>query len=238
MTRLTILPFVLVGATACTTVESDNILTSGMFADMAARANGDGTTRVSATLYLGNPINLNFVDLTGGDELHAIHDTSDKVMSETIILNVVSHAATFQSDAEDDEFIVDFQRDVDDGAPSSVVTLPAPFEIDAIGSDAPRSDDMPLTWTPSGLDPMDWIASGDCIDTASGTVGTDTGGTAVPAGTLVKREPQQGGQPIPDSCTVTLTMTRQRIGELDTAFGEGGQIVGEQVRTITFTSVP
>jgi hypothetical protein len=35
---------------------------------------------VSATLFLGNPINLNFVDVTGDDELIASNAGEDKVM--------------------------------------------------------------------------------------------------------------------------------------------------------------
>jgi len=239
MKSLTFASLATLGASlaACTTVESDNILTSGMYADIAARASGDGTTRVSATLYLGNPINLDFIDLTGSDELDAIHDGQTKVMSETIILNVVSHAATFQADAEDDEFIVDFVRDVDPGAPDSVVTLPAPFEIDPTATSASRADDLTLTWSPASPDPMRWSASGNCIDTASGSIDTDTGGMAMTAGTLVKRTPAQG-EVVPDSCQVTVTVSRSRLGDLDPHYGEGGTIVGEQTRSFSFTSTP
>src|SRR4051812_41614430 len=106
MTKLSLFAFLLVG---CTTVESDNILTSGMYADLSARATGDGTTSVSATLFLGNPINLDFVDLTGGDQLRAIHNDQIKVMSETVVLNVVGHNALFQGDAEGDQFAIDFE---------------------------------------------------------------------------------------------------------------------------------
>jgi hypothetical protein len=114
---------------SCTRVESDDILTSGISADISARAKGDGTTTVSATLYLGNPLNLNFVDLTADDRLIASHGDQTKVMTEVIILNAVGHNATFQTDAEDDEFVVDFQRTIDEGAPRSVAILPAPFTI-------------------------------------------------------------------------------------------------------------
>src|SRR5688500_11486412 len=93
-----------VSLAACTTVDSDNLLTSGMYADIAARAGGDGTTTVSATLFLEDPIELNFVQLTGDDQLVASFEGETRVMTETNILNIVSHHATFQADLEGDEF--------------------------------------------------------------------------------------------------------------------------------------
>ena len=49
-------------------------------------------------------------------------------------------------------------------------------------------------------------------------------------------EPHQGQTA--DSCTVTLTVTRNQIGEVDPAFTEGGRVVAHQVRAASFTSTP
>ncbi len=231
MTKLSLLALVLVGA--CTTVESNNILTSGMSADISARATGDGTTTVSATLYLGNPIDLNFVDLTADDQLRASNGDQAKVMSESILLNIVSHTAVFQTDAADDEFVVDLVRSVDQGAPHSIATLPAPFEIDPIAATSSRAQPVSLTW-PTSTDLIRWAASGECIDSAFQTVALDAGGATIPAGTLHKRE----GQQIADSCLVTVTVSRVRIGDLDIHYGKGGVFSGEQSRTVSFTSTP
>jgi hypothetical protein len=231
MTKLGLIALVLAG---CTRVDSDDILTSGIHAQIGATANGDGTTRVSATLYLGNPINLNFVDLTGGDRLIARGGDEEKVMTETIILNIVGHSATFQTDNEDDEFEVAFVREVDGGAPSSIATLPAPFEIDPVAASVSRAAALDLTWDTTAPDLMRWSASGDCIDSAGDDIGTDEGGTTLLPSTLQKRQ----GSMVADSCVVTLTVTRQRLGELDPAYGEGGSVSGEQVRTVQFMSTP
>ena len=40
------------------------------------------------------------------------------------------------------------------------------------------------------------------------------------------------------SCTVTVTLRRQRAGSLDPAYGQAGYIFGVQARTATFTSTP
>src|SRR5512138_2468522 len=96
----------------CVKSDSQDILTHGIYADIGAQANGTGTTTVHATLYFGNPVNLNFVELTGTDALIASSGGQDKVMTETSILNIVSHTATFSTDADGAQFVVDFQRTV------------------------------------------------------------------------------------------------------------------------------
>nr|MBA3458034.1 hypothetical protein [Deltaproteobacteria bacterium] len=97
----------------CSTVDSSDILTSGIHAEIAARSDGEGSTDVQVVLYLGNPINLNFVQLTGDDQLIASHAGQDKEMTQTTLLNIVSHRASFPTDAEGERFTVDLQRSVD-----------------------------------------------------------------------------------------------------------------------------
>ncbi|MCW5803331.1 MAG: hypothetical protein KIT31_13190 [Deltaproteobacteria bacterium] len=222
-------------AAACTRTESSDILTSGIYASIGANANGDGTTTVSAQLLLGDPSNLNFVDLTGDDRLIASFEGQDKVMTESILLNIVTHTTSFQSDEADDEFIVDFQRSVDPGAPSSIITLPPPFEIAAPAASSSRAQAMTLTWSPSSPDDtMRWSLSGDCIELAGATISGDTGTLGLPSGTIVKR----AGANVPDSCTVVLQLHRTRVGLVDTHFGRGGTATGEQTRQVTFTTTP
>lgn len=234
MQKLAVLAAAL-SAAACTRTESSDVLTSGIHASIGASASGDGTTTVSVELLLGDPLNLNFVDLTGDDRLIASFEGEDKVMTESILLNIVSHTATFQSDEADDEFIVDFQRSVDSGAPSSIVTLPPPFEIDPPPATASRAQAMTLTWTTSSPDDtMRWSASGDCIELAGATISGDTGTVGIPAGTFVKR----AGANVPDSCTVVLQLHRTREGLVDSHYGRGGTATGEQTRQVTFTTTP
>ena len=219
----------------CSTVDSSDVLTSGIHAEMSAVSAGDGTTDVSATLYLGNPINLDFVDLTGDDELFAIHGTQEKKMSELILLNIVSHHASFPTDAEGEQFEVDLRRSVDNGAPSSTATLPAKFTLTGPTAATSRSAAILLTWSPaSSGDAMSWQATGDCIDLASGTLTGDTGSFSVAANTLTKR--MAAGTA--DTCMVTVSIRRSRAGDVDPAYGKGGYIAGAQVRTLTVMSTP
>jgi hypothetical protein len=226
--------FAIAAAPGCKVTDSDDILTRGMFASISATAEGTGSTTVSASLFLGPPSDLIFVDLTGGDQLIVHHGAQAKVMSETIILNIVSHTATFPVDAEDALFDVELRREVDAGAPSSTVTLPAAFTLGGVPASVSRNVAFGVNWTGVSTDRMRWSADGACIEAASGTIAGDPGSVTMPAGTFRKR----AGTNIDDSCEVKVTVEREREGELDPAFGEGGTITGVQRRSVMFTSTP
>jgi hypothetical protein len=81
---------------------------------------------------------------------------------------------------------------------------------------------------------MTWDVEGTCIQGASGMIQGDPGTLTIAASTLVKA----AGNGVADSCQVTLTILRQHAGVLDSHFGHGGSIVGEQIRSATFTSTP
>lgn len=219
---------------ACQKTDSSDILTSGVYADLAAI--GDGTsTDVSATLFLGEPIHLTYLDLNGDDRLIASHGSDDKDMIESTVLNVVSHHAQFASSAEGDAFTIAFERTVDAGAPSSVATLPSGFTLAGVPGTQSRAAELTMSWLPGGTgDAMSWQATGDCIELEGSSITGDTGTATIAPNTLKKRM----GTGIADQCTVTLTVTRSRPGELDAHYGKGGQISGQQRRSLTFTSTP
>ena len=219
----------------CSQVDSSDVLTSGIHAEMSAVSSGAGTTDVQATLYLGNPIELNFVELTGDDELVASHGSETKVMTETSLLNIVGHHTSFQTDAEGEQFTIDLQRSVDNGAPESTATLPAKFTLTGPTAPASRAAAIALTWSPAASpDRMSWQATGDCIDIAGGSITGDSGSFSVPANSLHLK----GGTGVPNTCTVTVSVSRAREGLLDTSYGKGGHMTGVQVRTVTVTSNP
>lgn len=217
----------------CVKTDSQDVTTRGIYADIGATANGTGTTTVHATLYFGSPIHLDFVQLTGDDALIATGAGVEKRMSESSFLNVVSHTASFGTDAEGEQFVVDFERSIDGGAPETIVTLPAKFVIDPAPATASRGSSLRLAWAPSTADAMRWEASGDCIELASGSIGSGSSVT-IADGTFQKRM----GATIPDDCTVTVAITRSKDGVLDSHYGKGGVAHGEQTRSVTFLSTP
>lgn len=229
------LAFALVLTSGCVKTSSDNLLTSGIYASIEAESAGTGTTNVSTTLFVGNPINLNFVELAGADQLIASHEGQDKVMTESEILNVIGYHATFQTDAEDATFEVSFIRGVDAGAPSSLMSLPAKFELAPAPSGASRNGPLQITWAPAGTaDIMAWQVDGDCIEREQETLTGDTGSFTIETGRLRMRQ----GDGIADTCDITIKVTRSREGDLDRNYGEGGTIFGRQVRTVTLQSTP
>jgi hypothetical protein len=206
-------------------------LTTGISAEMSAVTTGNGTTRVGAELFEGSPDQLIFVDLQVGDSLVAEINGQSMTLSKSQLLTIIDYEAMFSTGNEGDEFTVDFQRSVDGGAPSSTATLPAPFTLDPLGASYARASAITVTYGPSGTgDTMGWQASGDCIQVATGALPNDSGVFTIPANMLIASSPT--------SCTITLSVTRDRRGSLDSHFGRGGSIIGEQVRTAMITSTP
>lgn len=221
-------------AGGCGVSDSSSLLTKGMSAEITAAAHDDGTTLVTASLFDGVPEQLIFVDLAPGDQLVATSGGTSMTLEKTQLLTIVSYSATFPNGNEGDTFDVDFQRTVDNGAPHSTATLPAPFTLGTVPTSSPRGSDLTITWSPSGTaDQMAWEATGDCIQTATGSIPGDTGSYTIPGSTIMVTQGSGDTQ-----CMVTLTLLRKRPGTLDPAFGKGGDIIGEQTRSATFTSTP
>ncbi|MEO8841227.1 MAG: hypothetical protein ABI591_03565 [Kofleriaceae bacterium] len=218
--------------TACGTSESGSLLTTGISAEIGAVTTGDGSTRVSAELFEGNPDQLIFVDLQAGDTLVADVNGQSMTLAKAQLLTIIDYEAVFATGDEGDEFTVDFRRTVDDGAPSSTATLPAAFTLDPLAQSYTRTSAIPVTYGPSGTaDTMGWQASGDCIRVISGALPSDSGSFTIAANMLVATAGAT-------SCTVTVSVTRDRRGSLDSNYGKGGSIIGEQVRTAMITSTP
>jgi len=228
-------------AGGCSKSDSGDILTSGMYGSVTARAEGNGKTRVTTTLYLGNPINLNFIELSDDDKLRVRHGSEEKTPTEGELLNIVSYTASFDVEAEGEEFEVSFLRTVDAGAPSSIATLPAPFSLTGDTSSTrsvSRATKFDVGWSPAGSgDVMHAVVDGTCIEPLDLMLTGDTGNASIPAGMIKKRTAQQG-ETIPDSCSAELRIERQRTGELDSHFGKGGMVLGVQSRKQSFTTAP
>jgi hypothetical protein len=218
--------------TACGTSESGSLLTTGISAGIGAVTTGNGSTRVTAELFEGNPDQLIFVDLQAGDSLVADINGQSMTLAKAQLLTIIDYEAVFPTGNEGDQFNVDFQRSVDSGAPSSTATLPAPFTLDPIAASYTRTAAITMTYGPSGTaDTMGWQASGDCIQVITGALPSDSGSITIPANMLVATAGAT-------ACTVTLSVTRDRNGSLDSHYGKGGSIIGSQVRTATITSTP
>jgi hypothetical protein len=206
-----------------------------MSAVIQVEATGNGMTDVQVELFNGAPTQLIFVDLQGTDHLVATRATQSQTLVKSQLATIIDYTSTFAGDTGGDTFTIALARSVDAGAPNSIATLPAALTLGALPATASRNAPLTVTWDASHTtDVMKWRAEGTCIVTAQADTITDTGSTTIPAGTLAKTQ----GANVPDTCTVTLSLSRYRPGSLDPRYGDGGSIVGQQTRTMMFTTTP
>lgn len=211
-------------------VDSDAIKTKGMHAIITAVASGNGETVVTAQLRVGGD-NGTIVELSSGDTLVGTVDGETKTLGA--IEDREKYRATFDTDAADTEIQVSFEREEDEDAPDSSVTLPDPFSIlDLEEEEVQRGDDVLITWEPEGSGDINWSLDGDCVWTADGTTSDDG------SHTLTAEDVEVLGTDEGENCEVTVTLERAASGSVDPAFEEGGTIRAYQRRSVSFTSTP
>ena len=213
-------------------VESTDIRTTGVYPVIDVTAEGSGTSRVLVKLKVGGPNSNTYLDLTGPDRLTATGGGATKELDSS---GSVSYAATFATEAAG-PFVVSFIRGPeDDSAPNSTVDLPEPFIL-SLGSPSELSratGDLVFTWTPGpAAGVIDSSLYGNCIDTIIETIPDD--GTA----TISRDRIHARDGATNDDCTVTLTLARTDVGQVDPAFTEGGRVTASQIRSAAFTSTP
>jgi hypothetical protein len=231
-TKLALVGCLALAAVGCTeTVESSDIRTSGIYPEITVEANGSGSSTVTVRLKVGGDDSNTFLELTGDDTLEATVGDDTKTLDET---GSYTYRASFPVDAEGTEFVIGFIRgDADDSAPASVVSLPAPFDLSLGATEASRADDdLEFTWDPPGSGNVTWDIEGDCIKHDDGST-PDDGTNTLEAGSIETFDSDKE-----ETCTVDLQVRRQRSGDIDGAFTEGGSIVARHVRTESFTSAP
>lgn len=219
----------------CETVKSQDIKTSGLYADLDATATGDNKTKVKATLTLGQG-SLTFLELSSGDVLTASTGTTSKTMSRTSLFGSTWYEAELGGDTANMDVKVSLSRAADASAPNSVVTLPAPFSISTPTPNQKFSRAAApifVSWQGAGQpDELRLGASGSCIDSISeAALSADNGQHTLPA---LKAKAGEEAK----SCAVVITMRRVRKGQVDPAYGKGGSFEAKVERSVTITSDP
>jgi hypothetical protein len=217
---------------ACTeTVDSKNIRTGGIAAFFTAEAPTDSATTVRATLKVGGESSNTYVDLSGGDRIFA--QAGDKRV-EMESQGTGQYEVDFNTAAEGTDFIIDLQREVDDDAPLSRGTLPAPFAMTLPNMPVSRKQELTITWAPSGSnDDVTIELSGTCIFSRTIEVAGDPGTHKISPGTLISTKTDK-----PESCDINVEMKRSSTGTPDAVFDNESSFVLSQVRTGKFTSSP
>jgi hypothetical protein len=215
----------------CTDVKSSAITTEGMNAQFTATA-GESTTTVAATLRVGGELSNTYVDLEEGDSLEATDGDETQTLAHQSLGAFHEYNASFQSTEAETMFTFSLNRSSGDNAPASTATLPEPFSITApaTGENLSRGNDVLVEWESAGTsDKMQIQISGDCIGSYVETI-DDDGSHTVSAGSLGAFEESE-------RCQATITVERQRVGQLDPAFGAGSSY-GVQNRTLDFRTDP
>jgi len=212
-------------------VESTDIRTTGVYPVIDVTAEGSGTSRVLVKLKVGGPASNTYLELVGPDRLTATGAGATKELDSS---GGVSYAATFATEAAG-PFVVSFIRgEEDDDAPNSTVNLPEPFTLTVETTELSRATgDLAFSWTPGPAGGViDSSLYGSCIDTLIETIPDD--GT----GSISRDRIHARDGATTESCTVTLTLARTHVGQVDPAFTEGGRVTATQIRDRAFTSTP
>lgn len=135
------------------------------------------------------------------------------------------------------EYTVSLLRDSGTEALESTVVMPEAFELLSPLENqtlSRSSDPVQLEWLPAEVGvAVEVDVTTTCADESEyhyrTTVAEDTGALQLEAGEI--DSPQLSG-----SCSTTLTLTKARLGQLDSAYA-GGTISARQVSTVTFTTI-
>jgi len=236
---------ILIGAvliSGCSSTTSDNVTTEGINADIDVFANGSGRTFVDAELEVGDGLGGTSLQLVAGDRLTVTANGIQKTMTEDAsIIGRFRYEASFDFDDAGTMFTVSFSRNNGVNAPNSNVTLPEGFVVQSPqGNDVfSQADDVPLQWTPNGttITPdidvsLSCTTTGGVVFTASQDVATsgDTGVASLPIASVIPI----GTLDTTRLCEGEVHFSRWRRGNLDPAYGEGGDITAEHIERAQF----
>jgi len=218
-------------------VDSANVKTNGMYADLTVTAREDGQSEVRAAILIGGRDSNTYAQLSAGDVLSAMSGSESKTLTEEGGSGGEVHIyrANFAGTEANKEFTVAFDRENDESAPESTTTLPDPFVISApvAAVEVSRAAPLTVTWSPTTSDGATISVDGDCVVVELATDATDTGSHTFAANTIAASAGADG-----DSCDVVVTVTTRASGSVDSAFGEGGRFDARQERSVTIRSTP
>lgn len=233
---------------ACGTVESENVKSEGIHADIDVVAEGEGSTYVSARLEVGDDgVLRTTLKMTSGDRLMAYAGGVAQQMSRSkSLLYGTSYVTTFPFAGGGTEFKVSLEREDFTDARNSKVILPAAFTItttpDKTYSDL--DDPVKTRWEPRRDDRMKIRYALECVD-ANGflhigkyTRSISDRGKHVMTVAEILAQARRNVYDYSNGCSLTITVMRIRSGKIDRNYGEGGRISALQQRRISATIAP
>ena len=234
--------FPVVAMAACSSTTSDNVATEGINTDIDVFANGSGRTFVDVEMEVGDGLGGTSLQLAPGDRLTVTANGIQKSMIEDAsVIGRFRYEATFDFDDAGTQFTVAFSRNNGVNAPNSNVTLPEGFVVQApLTNDVfTTADDIPIQWTPSGTTITPDIDVSLTCTTTSGVQFTDSENVTINGDTGVASFPVAAVIPIGTLdetrlCEGEVHFSRWRRGNLDPAYGAGGDITAEHIKRARF----
>lgn len=209
-------------ATACHSVDSSEVDTHDIRAEMTVTADGSGRAEVIAELEAEGHA-FGYVELVAGEVLRVHARGYDVPMSE----RWYDYHADLPVDRGETEFQIRLERIYGTHAPDSWVQLPPRFDlyrnpgVYTLGWDV-----IPIQWDVIADDEMTVRVDGPCVEAWERYIPAraDVGAVALRPHDLIIDEHWDGSL-----CDLAVTVERVRAGRLDRAFG-GGFIEAKQVR--------
>ncbi len=210
------------------TTTSDRLATREIAAFIDALDDGDGNLVISASLFARAPDNEDYVLLTAGDALRATYGKQKGTLGETSSGNYeVTLDLTNTSDVT-----VSFDRSKYDAAPKTIGTLPESVELpDFGGAVISRGLDDVVLDLPATVGYKSVDVAGPCVSALHYDVGEVADYVTIYAGDLYASYAE-------DECDVTITVTTELAGKVDSALNGDSTFTLRRARYATFYSVP
>lgn len=237
--RIAALAMVLVLA-GCSTVDSKDIRTSGMTANLVVTLPEDtDAADVSASLQVGN---LTFVELGDGEKLTATGGGKDVSLRQHRAAGVTDYSNRLDGVvAAGTEITFSLKRNSqDESAPTSTVKLPERVRLvaPASGTTFSRRRDLVVRFdSEPSQQPSILTWAGDCVQ--EGSLDLEPGRTTatIPRGAIKPDLTTPSPAPAARTCQVRLSLIRRTEGKLDPAF-KNGSVTAESESAREINSVP
>ncbi len=227
--RSLVLAAVLVLA-GCSTVDSADIDTSGITANLLVTVpDGTTTAEVSATLRVGT---MTFVELGGGEKVSASGGGQTATLKRGKLAGATSYTGRLDgAGAAGTEITFTLERDGGKAsAPLSVVKVPEPIRLTApaAGTRISRRADLVLRFAAGSGGTLSW--AGPCVQGGSLTLESGRTSATISRGTIRALPSPTPNAAATASCDLTLTLTRRGDGTLDNTFKDGS--VAAETQTV------
>jgi hypothetical protein len=209
----------------CSTVDSADIRTSGMTADLLVKLPENAVAvDLTASFRVGN---LTYVELGSGENVSVSAEGKTEELHRGKFAGATSY--TGQLGVSKGEVTFALKRDGDNAsAPSSTVVLPEPVHLSQPfgGTKLSRGKAVQVTFASGPAQTLTW--SGPCIQTGSLEIEAGRSSTTIAAGLIRATTPASPANSARDSCQIELLLSRHTTGKLDGAFKDGSIVAVAQ----------